>query len=51
VVFKPPFIRPSPAIVAYDSLRDEYELVRREEGFEDLFRTYLAGWNDAAGLS
>lgn len=51
VVFKPPFIRPSPAIVAYDSLRDEYELVRREEGFEDLFRTYLTGWNDAAGLS
>ncbi len=40
VVFKPPFIRPSPAIVAYNAGSEKYERVKRRELFEDLFQTY-----------
>jgi diaminopimelate decarboxylase len=40
-VMKPPFIRPSPPIVAYDSALETLQLVRRWEEFSDLFATYV----------
>lgn len=40
IVFKPPFIRPNPPIISYDSIMDEYELSRRQETFDDVFCTY-----------
>lgn len=41
IVLKPPFIRPSPPIIAYDAGLDIYELVKRREEFEDLYSTYV----------
>lgn len=41
VVFKPPFIRPSPPIISYDSTLNKYELVRRRETTQDVFSTYV----------
>lgn len=41
IVFKPPFIRPNPPILAYDSASDEYTLARRKETTDDVFSTYL----------
>jgi diaminopimelate decarboxylase len=41
IVFKPPFIRPNPPIVSYDSILDEYQLVRRMETTKDVFSTYV----------
>ena len=41
IVFKPPFIRPNPPVIAYDSAVDEYSLCRRQETSEDVFRTYV----------
>lgn len=41
IVFKPPFIRPNPPIISYDSILNEYELSRREETFQDVFSTYV----------
>lgn len=41
IVFKPPFIRPNPPIIAYDSILDQYSLVRRRETSEDVFSTYI----------
>jgi diaminopimelate decarboxylase len=41
IVFKPPFIRPNPPIVSYDSQLDEYRLVRRAETTTDVFCTYV----------
>jgi diaminopimelate decarboxylase len=41
VVFKPPFIRPSPPIISYDSTLKKYELVRRRETTQDVFSTYV----------
>lgn len=40
IVLKPPFIRTSPAVIAYDSLLGTYETCRREENYEDIFSTY-----------
>lgn len=41
VVFKPPFIRPNPPIISYDSTLDNYTLVRRQETSQDVFSTYV----------
>jgi diaminopimelate decarboxylase len=40
VVFKPPFIRPNPSIVTYDSETGSYCLSRRAETFDDVFASY-----------
>lgn len=40
-VFKPPFIRYSPAILLYDSNNDKFQLIKRKEKFEDIFATYI----------
>jgi diaminopimelate decarboxylase len=40
IVFKPPFIRPNPPILCYESINDEYTLSRRKENFDDVFCTY-----------
>lgn len=40
IVFKPPFIRSSPAIIAYDFQRNQYQLVKRREQLDDLFASY-----------
>jgi diaminopimelate decarboxylase len=40
IVFKPPFIWPSPPIVSYDSSLDRYSLARRQETTQDVFATY-----------
>ncbi len=41
VVFKPPFIRPNPPIISYDSTLKNYTLVRRQETSQDVFSTYV----------
>ena len=41
VVFKPPFIRPNPPIISYDSALNEYALIRRRETSQDVFSTYV----------
>lgn len=41
IVFKPPFIRPNPPIISYDSLTNEHTLIRRRETSEDVFSTYI----------
>ncbi|MTJ55117.1 decarboxylase [Anabaena sp. UHCC 0253] len=41
VVFKPPFIRPNPPIISYDSTLEKYTLVRRKETSQDVFSTYV----------
>jgi diaminopimelate decarboxylase len=41
VVFKPPFIRPNPPIINYDSILNEYALIRRRETSQDVFSTYV----------
>jgi len=41
VVFKPPFIRPNPPIISYDSIQNEYTLIRRGETSQDVFSTYV----------
>jgi diaminopimelate decarboxylase len=41
IVFKPPFIRPNPPIVSYNSVLNEYQLVRRKETMQDVFCTYV----------
>lgn len=40
-VFKPPFIRSSPPIISYDSVLNEYELIKRRESLQDMFATYV----------
>jgi diaminopimelate decarboxylase len=40
IVFKPPFIWPSPPIVSYDSTLKLDTLVRRQETTQDVFATY-----------
>jgi diaminopimelate decarboxylase len=40
IVFKPPFIWPSPPIVSYDSIRQQDTLARRQETTQDVFATY-----------
>ena len=41
IVFKPPFIRPNPPIISYDSTLNEYALIRRRETSQDVFSTYV----------
>jgi diaminopimelate decarboxylase len=43
VVLKPPFIRPGPPIIAYDSRSDRFELTKDRESLDDLFRTFALG--------
>ena len=40
IVFKPPFIMPNVAIIDYDLQQDTYDVVKRKENMEDIFRTY-----------
>lgn len=40
VVFKPPFIWPSPPIISYESAQAAYTLARRQEMTDDVFATY-----------
>ena len=40
-VFKPPFIRYSPAIVLYNSNSEGFELIKKTEKFQDIFETYI----------
>jgi diaminopimelate decarboxylase len=40
-VFKPPFIRPNPPIITYDSIYEEYALSRRREASQDVLCTYI----------
>lgn len=46
IVMRPPFIRPSPPIVAYDDKAGRYQLVRRREQPGDVLSTYVI---DAVG--
>jgi diaminopimelate decarboxylase len=41
IVLKPPFILPCPAILAYDANSEEFELVKRQERFSDIFSSYV----------
>jgi len=41
VVFKPPFIRPNPPIIGYESSLEKYTLIRRQETSQDVFSTYV----------
>jgi diaminopimelate decarboxylase len=41
IVFKPPFIRPNPPVVSYNTEQNTYKLVRRQEATQDVFCTYL----------
>ncbi|BAZ27946.1 putative diaminopimelate decarboxylase [Cylindrospermum sp. NIES-4074] len=41
IVLKPPFICPAPPIISYDSLTNEYAMIRRQETVEDVFSTYV----------
>ena len=40
IVFKPPFIRPCPAIIAHNHSLTEFEVVKRWEQGSDVFSTY-----------
>lgn len=40
-VLKPPFINPSPPILAYDGATDLFEVVKRREETADVFATYV----------
>lgn len=40
VVMKPPFIQPNVAVVEYDEESGVVELVKRQETFDDVFRTF-----------
>lgn len=40
LVLKPPFIRLSPAVIAYDLTSSGFELVKREETFADVFSSF-----------
>lgn len=40
IVFKPPFIRPAPAVIAYDLQGNQQRLIRRKERLDDLFSTF-----------
>jgi diaminopimelate decarboxylase len=41
IVLKPPFISPSPAILAYAANGEEFEVIRHPEKFSDIFSTYV----------
>lgn len=40
IVLKPPFILPNCAILEYNSKIEKYEIIKRQENFEDVFRTF-----------
>jgi len=40
-VFKPPFIRPAPAMVAWSSSSETFSVARRAERLDDLLATYV----------
>jgi diaminopimelate decarboxylase len=40
-VLTPPFIRPSPPIVAFDDLRGDFRIIKRRAGFDDVFSSYV----------
>jgi diaminopimelate decarboxylase len=40
-VMKPPFIRPSPAMIAYNSELQKFEIIKRQEELSDVFSTYV----------
>ena len=40
-VFKPPFIRPAPAMIAWSRREGAFQLARRREGLDDFLATYL----------
>jgi diaminopimelate decarboxylase len=40
-VMKPPFIHPCPAMIAYNPHRREFEVIKRQEEFSDVFSTYV----------
>jgi diaminopimelate decarboxylase len=41
IVMKPPFIRPCPAVVGCDDGWQDFELLKRPEEMEDVFRAYV----------
>lgn len=41
IVMKPPFIRPCPAVIACDDGYEQFEMIKRPEQMEDVFRTYV----------
>ncbi len=41
IVLKPPFILPSPAILAYGTQPDTFEVLRHPESFKNVFSSYL----------
>lgn len=40
IVFKPPFINPSPPIIAYDPNKESADVIKRQEEYTDIFATY-----------
>jgi diaminopimelate decarboxylase len=41
IVLKPPFILPNFSVVEYDDETHKVELIKRQETFEDIFRTFI----------
>ena len=41
IVMKPPFILPSPPIIAYNSATERFEIIKRREEIDDIFSTYV----------
>ena len=41
IVLKPPFIMPCPAMIAYDSALEEFEIVKQQESSSDVFSTFI----------
>lgn len=41
IVLKPPFILPSPAIIAYDQKSGVVEVIKRRENFSDIFSNFI----------
>ena len=39
-VLKPPFINPSPPIIMYDTATDNYQLIKKQERFDEVFSSY-----------
>ena len=40
VVFKPPFILPNVPILEYDSINEQYNVIKRQETVDDIFQTF-----------
>ena len=41
LVLKPPFIRPCPAVLAWDPESKAFEVIKRQEELSDVFTTYV----------